>query len=134
MRSPAILASARGCKCGTERGPYIHIYYHYYSILLYYLTLCHRGLGWVGLIKRVCFLFACSDTTLAPQNFNEQVKQWTTVFGYSSTPVSNATSPGLPSNYYNATFGPKFQAILAQGVGHTVPLYEQQYLQFLGIA
>ena len=74
------------------------------------------------------------DTTLFPQNFFEEIKQWTTVFGYASTPLSNTTSPGLPSNYYNATFGPKFQAILAQGVGHTVPLYEQLYLQFLGIA
>ncbi|KAM5543202.1 hypothetical protein V8D89_003076 [Ganoderma adspersum] len=75
-----------------------------------------------------------SDTTLFPQNFFEEIKQWTTVFGYSSTPISNASESYLPSGYSNATFGPNFQAILAQGVGHTVPLFEQQYLQFLGIA
>jgi acetylxylan esterase len=74
------------------------------------------------------------DTTLYPQNFFEEVKQWTTVFGYSSSPISNVTESYLPNTYHNATFGPNFQAILAQGVGHTVPLYEQQYLQFLGIA
>ena len=75
-----------------------------------------------------------SDTTLYPQNFFEEVKQWTTVLGYLSTPISNASEPYLPAGYSNATFGPMFQAILAQGVGHTVPLFEQQYLQFLGIA
>ena len=56
------------------------------------------------------------------------------MFGYPSTPISNVSEPYLPSGYSNATFGPKFQAILAQGVGHTVPLFETQYLQFLGIA
>ena len=76
----------------------------------------------------------CSDTTLYPQNFFEEIKQWTTVFGYPSTPISNVSEPYLPSGYSNATYGPNFQAILAQGVGHTVPLFEQQYLEFLGIA
>ena len=75
-----------------------------------------------------------SDTTLYPQNFYEEIKQWTTVFGYSSTPISNVSEPTLPAGYSNATFGPKFQAILAQGVGHTVPLFEELYLEFLGIA
>ena len=35
---------------------------------------------------------------------------------------------------FERDFRLEFQAILAQGVGHTVPLFEQQYLQFLGIA
>ncbi|KAI0329096.1 alpha/beta-hydrolase [Cubamyces sp. BRFM 1775] len=64
-----------------------------------------------------------ADTTLYPQNFFEEVKQWTTV-----------SESYLPAGYSNATFGPMLQAILAQGVGHTVPLFEQQYLEFLGIA
>lgn len=56
------------------------------------------------------------------------------MFGYPSTPLSNVSESYLPRGYSNATYGPNFQAILAQGVGHTVPLYEQQYLEFLGIA
>ena len=68
------------------------------------------------------------------QNFAEAVKQWTTVLGLPATPVSNKSESALPKGYSNATFGSTFQAILAPGVGHTVPLFEQQYLQFLGIA
>ncbi|KZT63276.1 carbohydrate esterase family 1 protein [Daedalea quercina L-15889] len=75
-----------------------------------------------------------ADTTIYPQNFYEEIKQWTTVFGYSETPISNVSESYLPSGYSNSTYGANFQAILAQGVGHTVPLYEQQYLEFLGIA
>ncbi|KAI0768766.1 putative acetylxylan esterase A [Trametes elegans] len=74
------------------------------------------------------------DTTLYPQNFWEEIKQWTTVFDYPSTPISNVSESYLPRGYSNATYGPRFQAILAQNVGHTVPLFEQQYLEFFGIA
>ncbi|VDB83032.1 unnamed protein product [Peniophora sp. CBMAI 1063] len=75
-----------------------------------------------------------ADTALYPQNFYEEIKQWTTIFNYSSTPISNVSESYLPDGYSNATYGPRFQAILAQGVGHTVPVFEQQYLEFFGLA
>ncbi|KAI0779950.1 putative acetylxylan esterase A [Fomes fomentarius] len=90
--------------------------------------------GYTGARPKMQVWHGTADTTLFPQNFFETVKQWTMVFGYPSTPISNVSEPFLPAGYSNATFGPNFQAILAQGVGHTVPLFEQQYLQFLGIA
>ncbi|GJE88349.1 fCBD and Abhydrolase domain-containing protein [Phanerochaete sordida] len=90
--------------------------------------------GYTGARPKMQVWHGTIDTTLYPQNFFEEIKQWTTVFGYPSTPVSNVTESYLPKGYSNATYGPNFQAILAQGVGHTVPLFEQQYLQFLGIA
>ncbi|TFK79560.1 carbohydrate esterase family 1 protein [Polyporus arcularius HHB13444] len=90
--------------------------------------------GYTGARPKMQVWHGTADTTLYPQNFYETIKQWTTVFGYPSTPISNVSEPYLPSGYSNATYGPNFQAILAQGVGHTVPLFEQQYLQFLGIA
>ncbi|EKM51934.1 carbohydrate esterase family 1 protein [Phanerochaete carnosa HHB-10118-sp] len=90
--------------------------------------------GYTGARPKMQVWHGTADTTLYPQNFYEEIKQWTTIFGYPSNPISNATESYLPGGYSNATYGPDFQAILAQGVGHTVPLYEQQYLQFLGIA
>ncbi|KAI8992889.1 alpha/beta-hydrolase [Trametes punicea] len=90
--------------------------------------------GYTGARPKMQVWHGTADTTLYPQNFWEEIKQWTTVFGYSSTPIANVTESYLPRGYSNATYGPNFQAILAQGVGHTVPLFEQQYLEFLGIA
>ncbi|EKM61688.1 carbohydrate esterase family 1 protein [Phanerochaete carnosa HHB-10118-sp] len=90
--------------------------------------------GYTGSYPRMQVWHGTIDTTLYPQNFYEEIKQWTTVFGYPSTPISNVSESYLPSGYSNSTFGPNFQAILAQNVGHTVPLFEQQYLEFLGIA
>ena len=89
---------------------------------------------WLSTRRSLTDRHAGRDTTLFPQNFYEEIKQWTTVFDYPSTPVTNVSESFLPSGYSNSTFGPRFQAILAQGVGHTVPLFEQQYLEFLGIA
>ncbi|TFY71894.1 hypothetical protein EVG20_g1108 [Dentipellis fragilis] len=90
--------------------------------------------GYTGAYPKMQVWHGTADTTLYPQNFFEEVKQWTTIFNYPSTPLSNITESYLPNTYHNATFGPNFQAILAQGVGHTVPLFEQQYLQFFGLA
>ncbi|KAI0762156.1 acetyl xylan esterase [Trametes elegans] len=90
--------------------------------------------GFAGVRPRMQVWHGTSDTTVFVQNFFEQIKQWTTVFNLPSTPISNVSEPFLPRGYSNATFGPQFQAILAQGVGHTVPLFEQQYLEFFGIA
>lgn len=97
----------------------------------------HSGYpGYTGPYPKLQIWHGTNDTALAPQNFWEQIKQWTNVFGYSQTPISNVSmvADGYPAGYSNATYGPKFQAILAQGVGHTVPVYEQAILKFFGIA
>lgn len=59
-----------------------------------------------------------SDTTLYPQNFQEEIKQWTNVFGVSQTPTATSTNDPLPG-YTRTSYGPNVQGILAQGVGHT---------------
>lgn len=74
-----------------------------------------------------------ADTTLYPQNFWEEIKQWTNVFGYSQTPLMNVTDQP-EAGYSNATYGPLFQAILAQGVGHTVPDHATDTLKFFGLS
>ncbi|OCH90798.1 putative acetylxylan esterase A [Obba rivulosa] len=90
--------------------------------------------GFTGEYPKMQVWHGTIDTTLYPQNFYEEIKQWTTIFDYPSTPISNVSESYLPQGYSNSTFGPRFQAILAQNVGHTVPLFEQQYLEFFGIA
>jgi acetylxylan esterase len=74
------------------------------------------------------------DATLSVKTgYWEAIKEWTNVFGYSQTPISNTSMSGFPAGYSNATYGPKFQAILAQGVGHSVPLHETNFLAFFGL-
>ncbi|KAF2868857.1 acetylxylan esteras-like protein 1 precursor, partial [Massariosphaeria phaeospora] len=61
-----------------------------------------------------------TDGTLAPRNYEETIKQWTNVFGVTTTPTSS--KPDTPEkNYRTDDFGPSVQGIWAQGVGHSVP-------------
>ncbi|TFY79834.1 hypothetical protein EWM64_g4177 [Hericium alpestre] len=73
------------------------------------------------------------DTTLYLQNFWEDIKQWTNVFNVSQTPTSNITNDPLPG-YSRASFGPNLQAILAQGVGHTVLEQANDVLNWFGLS
>jgi acetylxylan esterase len=72
------------------------------------------------------------DTTLYPQNFQEEIKQWTNVFGVSQTPTATATNSPL-SGYTRTSYGPNVQGILAQGVGHTVPEQENDVMTWFGL-
>ncbi|KAI1201585.1 acetylxylan esterase A [Nemania serpens] len=60
------------------------------------------------------------DTTLAPQNYQEEIKQWTAVFNVTQTPTS--TVQNFPKQgYTTSNYGVSVQGIYAQGVGHSVP-------------
>ncbi|RYP09179.1 hypothetical protein DL764_001450 [Monosporascus ibericus] len=61
-----------------------------------------------------------ADTTIAPQNYQEEIKQWTDVFGVSQEPTAvtqNFPQPG----YVTSDFGDNVQGIFSQSVGHSVP-------------
>jgi acetylxylan esterase len=61
-----------------------------------------------------------ADSTLAPANYQETIKQWTNVFGVSQTPTS--TLKNYPqANYQTDNYGENVQGIYANGVGHSVP-------------
>lgn len=79
------------------------------------------------------FTIVYSDTTLYPQNFWEEIKQWTNVFGVSQTPTSNITNDPQ-AGYSRASFGPDVQGILAQGVGHTVPEHETDVMNWFSLS
>ncbi|KAF4441814.1 putative acetylxylan esterase, partial [Fusarium austroafricanum] len=89
--------------------------------------------GYNGARPKMRILHGTSDPTLKVQNFYEEIKQWTGVFGYSSNPQS--TTPNFPrSPYTRQIFGDKFQAFLGQGVGHGVDHFPDEDLKFFGLA
>lgn len=89
--------------------------------------------GFTGTRPPVQFWHGTADTTLYAQNFWEEIKQWTNVFGVSATPTANVTNSPL-NGYSRASFGPNVQGILAQGVGHTVPEQENDVMAWFGLS
>ncbi len=76
--------------------------------------------GYDGPRPRMQIWHGSADGTLAPQNYQEEIKQWTNVFGVSQTPTS--TVKNYPqSNYETDNYGDHVQGIYATGVGHSVP-------------
>jgi acetylxylan esterase len=61
-----------------------------------------------------------ADTTLAPANYQETIKQWTNVFGVSQTATSIVKNYPQ-ANYQTENYGDHVQGIYATGVGHSVP-------------
>lgn len=76
--------------------------------------------GYTGTRPRMQIWHGSADGTLAPQNFQETMKQWQNVLGVSATPTS--TLKNYPArNYQTDNYGPNLQGIYATGVGHSVP-------------
>lgn len=61
-----------------------------------------------------------AGTTLAPQNYQEELKEWTNIF-YVSMNATDSKSADPEANYVTSNYGPDVQGIYATGVGHSVP-------------
>jgi len=88
--------------------------------------------GYAGSRPKMQIYHGTADTTLLPQNYNETIKQWTGIFGYSDRPQTvqnNTPHPG----YSTETYGPNVQGIFAAGVGHTVPVQGDLDMKWFGI-
>ncbi|TVY84955.1 Acetylxylan esterase A [Lachnellula suecica] len=78
--------------------------------------------GYNGTRPKMQIWHGSADTTLAPQNYQEEIKQWTGVFGVSQTATSSkANTP--QSQYTTSDYGPNVEGIYATGVGHSVPAH-----------
>ncbi|EUC41118.1 carbohydrate esterase family 1 protein [Bipolaris oryzae ATCC 44560] len=88
--------------------------------------------GYNGSRPRVQFWHGSVDATILPPNYNETLKQWTNVFGVSTTPTrSQANTP--QTNYRTDDFGSNVQGIWAVGVGHGVPAHQAQTEAWFGL-
>ncbi|KAF8596567.1 acetyl xylan esterase [Ceratobasidium sp. AG-I] len=88
--------------------------------------------GYTGTRPKMQLWHGTADTTLYTQNFYEEVKQWTNVFGVSQTATS--TTQNWPvSGWTKSDYGPNVQAIIAQGVTHNLPVQATQAIQWMGL-
>ncbi|CAE7181270.1 unnamed protein product [Rhizoctonia solani] len=88
--------------------------------------------GYTGPRPKMQLWHGSGDTTLNTQNFYEEIKQWTNVFGVSETPT--ATTPNWPlTNWVKTEYGPSVQAIIANGVDHNILVQATQVIQWMGL-
>lgn len=76
--------------------------------------------GYDGYRPKIQVLHGTKDDILYPQNLQEEIKQWTSVFGYSETPANTTLDTPLPG-WTRYRYGPGFEAYSAAGVTHDIP-------------
>lgn len=87
--------------------------------------------GYTGPRPRMQIYHGSVDNVLYPNNFNETVKQWSGVFGYSAPQQVLNGVPG--AQYVKYIYGPQLEAIYGVGVGHSVNVMGAEDLRWFGI-
>ena len=87
--------------------------------------------GYNGWRPKLQVFHGDKDNVLYPQNFQEEIKEWTSVFGLSETPtqtLQNTPISGWTKYVYGD--GSKFTATLAAGVDHNIQTQLQTVLDW----
>lgn len=88
--------------------------------------------GFAGRYPKMQIYHGSADDILRAQNYEETIKQWTGVNGYSMTPTSS--QPGTPmAQCKKDIFGDQLQGIYCTGVGHSVVVMGDEDMKFFGI-
>ncbi|KAK7057838.1 acetyl xylan esterase [Favolaschia claudopus] len=88
--------------------------------------------GYTGGYPPIQEYHGTADTTLFPNNLNEEVKEWAGVFGYNAAAPMQVLQNTPASGYTKSVYGPALQGILGQGVGHTVPIMGGEDMKWFG--
>lgn len=87
---------------------------------------------YTGFRPKLQTLHGSADNVLYPQNFKEQIKQWTSVFAVSDTPTS--TTKDTPLNGWTRyRYGDKFEAYEAAGVDHNIPNQDDMVIDYFDL-
>lgn len=87
--------------------------------------------SYTGSYPRIQEYHGTEDTTLYPQNLQEEIKEWSGIFGYDAPTQVLQNTP--LSGYTKSIYGPNLQGILAAGMGHSVPIQGMEDLKWFGI-
>ncbi|MCP2167234.1 extracellular catalytic domain type 1 short-chain-length polyhydroxyalkanoate depolymerase [Goodfellowiella coeruleoviolacea] len=93
--------------------------------------------GYSGARPRMQLWHGTADNTLRYPNFQEEIKQWTNVFGLSQTPSStDYPQSGWTRTRYGSGGTVAVEAISLQNVGHNLPMSGMalRAIQFFGLA
>jgi acetylxylan esterase len=88
--------------------------------------------GYDGFRPKVQTFHGTVDNVLYPQNLEEQIKQWTSVFGVSKVPTSTTHDTPL-AGWTRYRYGDKFEAYQAEGVDHNIPNQDDLVIDYFDL-
>jgi acetylxylan esterase len=90
--------------------------------------------GYRGFRPKMQVLHGTKDNVLYPQNLDEEIKQWTSVFGVSEKPTEVTPNTPLAGwTRFRYGTGGKFEAFSAEGVDHNIPNQDDLVIDFFDL-
>ncbi|KAJ4297319.1 hypothetical protein N0V88_004237 [Collariella sp. IMI 366227] len=78
--------------------------------------------GYTGSRPKMMIYHGSADTVIYPPNFNETLKQWAGVFGYTYDQPQQTVPSNPSSEYTKYVYGPNLVGIYGTGVTHNIPI------------
>ncbi|EGS18918.1 putative cellulose binding protein [Thermochaetoides thermophila DSM 1495] len=78
--------------------------------------------GYTGPRPKMMIYHGSADTTIYPQNFNETMKQWCGVFGYTYGSPQQTLANTPSAGYTKYVYGENLVGIYGSGVTHNIPV------------
>lgn len=88
--------------------------------------------GYSGYQPKMQVFHGTADTTLCPQNLQEEIKEWTAVLGLPSSPVQAIQTTPL-SGWTDYVYGTTFEAYSAAEVTHNIPAQENTVMAWFDL-
>jgi acetylxylan esterase len=88
--------------------------------------------GYSGYRPKMQVFHGTADTTLYPQNLQEEIKEWTAVLGLPSSPVQTILNTPL-SGWTKYVYTSTFEAYSAAGVTHNIPTQENTVMAWFDL-
>lgn len=88
--------------------------------------------GYTGSRPRMMIYHGATDSTVNPQNYREEIKQWAGIFGY-AIPAGQTYQNQPASGFTKEVYGPNLQGNYHSTAGHGVPTVATEDMKWFGI-
>lgn len=86
--------------------------------------------NYTGARPKMLVYHGAKDATLDPQNYLEEVKQWSGVFGYDKPIPSVEATPA--ADHTTTTYGPLLKGVLGANEPHSLKLFPSNDMAWFG--
>ncbi|KAK3905768.1 major facilitator superfamily domain-containing protein [Staphylotrichum tortipilum] len=90
--------------------------------------------GYTGARPKMQIYHGSADTTIYPPNFNETLKQWAGVFGYTYGQPQQTIANTPASSWTEYIYGPNLVGVYGTGITHNIPIHGENDMAWFGIS
>ncbi|KAK4098613.1 carbohydrate-binding module family 1 protein [Parathielavia hyrcaniae] len=90
--------------------------------------------GYTGPRPKMMIYHGSADSVIYPQNFNETLKQWSGIFGYTYGQPQQTLANNPSAGYTKYVYGPNLVGVYGTGVSHNIPINGALDMEWFGLS